>query len=165
MATTAYLRRTHAYDVWANQQLLECLGGVPLIHDLLGSWSHLVLVRQLWLRRVLNEDYNKLNLWTVLTIQESADLLRDTDRRWGVYLNEIQEKDLDQTVRFTNTQGKPQEDPLRDVLMHLSIHTSHLRGQLCVKVRATGIQPPTLDPILWARDHRHGSAGHHKTDA
>ncbi len=158
MSRLELIRRSFAYDAWSNQQMLECLAGMPLIHDLIGTWSHLVLVRQLWLKRVTGEEYNQLNLWTVLTIPESADLLKETERHWQAFLCELQDADLDELVRFTNTQGKPQEDPLEEVLVHVTHHGAYLRGQLSVKVRATGIQPPTLDPIIWMRANRLGTA-------
>jgi uncharacterized damage-inducible protein DinB len=154
MSRVALLRHAFAYDQWANQQMLDTLSGMPLIHDLIGTWSHLVLVRQLWLKRVDGEEFNQLNLWTVLTIPESADLLRETDRHWDAFFDGLTEDELDEPVRFSNTQGKPQCDLLHEALQHVTHHCAFLRGQLSVKVRATGIQPPNLDPILWMRSVR-----------
>jgi uncharacterized damage-inducible protein DinB len=161
MSRVDLVRRSFAYDQWANHQILDSLGDLPLIHDLIGTWSHLVLVRQLWVKRVCGEEYNQLNLWTVLTIPESSEMLKETDRRWEHFLADLDKAALDELVHFTDSQGKPQSDPLEEVLMHVTHHCAYLRGQLSVKVRATGIQPPTLDPIRWLRQARSAAPAHH----
>ena len=148
------LRHTFAYDAWANRRLLEVFADLPLQHEILSTWSHLLLSERLWLERILNEVRTPLALWTVLSVPESAELVLELERRWSHLLEDLPEKDLDREVVFTDTKGKSQTDRLGDILQHVTHHAAYHRGQLTVRLVAAGFTPPASDMIGWSRSKR-----------
>lgn len=154
MGRIASLRRTFTYDAWANRRLLEVFADLPLQHEVLSTWSHLLLAQRLWLERILGEERNPLALWTVLSVPESAELVTELERRWAHFLEDLPERELEREVRFTNTQGRPQVDILGDVLLQVTHHSAYHRGQLTVRLVTAGFTPPTTDLIAWTRAQR-----------
>jgi uncharacterized damage-inducible protein DinB len=151
MGRLATLRHTFAYDAWANRRLLEVFADLPLQHEILSTWSHLLLSQRLWLERILNEVHSPLALWTVLSVPESVELVHELERRWAHLLEDLPEKDLDREVHFTDTKGKSQTDRLSDILQHVTHHAAYHRGQLTVRLVAAGFTPPASDIMLWSR--------------
>ena len=154
MGRISTLRNTFAYDAWANRRLLEVFTDLPLQHEVLSTWSHLLLAERLWLERILGEERNPLALWTVLSVPESAELVSDLERRWAHFLEDLPEKELERLVPFTDTQGREQSDPLGDILHHITHHAAYHRGQLTVRLVAAGFTPPSSDFIAWSRAQR-----------
>ena len=151
MALIAHFRQTFAFDAWANRRLLEVFADLPLQHEVLSTWSHLLLAQKLWLARINDEAYDRLTLWTVLSVPESADLVAELERRWSHLLEDLKDRDLEREVTFTNTQGRPQRDRLGSILTHVTHHAAHHRGQLTVRMSAAGFNPPTTDLISYIR--------------
>ena len=94
MALIAHFRQTFAFDAWANRRLLEVFADLPLQHEVLSTWSHLLLAQKLWLARINDEAYDRLTLWTVLSVPESADLVAELERRWSHLLEDLKDRDL-----------------------------------------------------------------------
>ncbi len=154
MARITTFRRAFAYDAWANRRLLEVFADLPIPHEVLSTWSHLLLAERLWLDRILGDERNPLVLWSVLTISESSMLVSELERRWAHLLEDLPDKELDRDVTFTDTKGHPQTDRLADVLSHVTHHAAYHRGQLTVRLVAAGITPPVSDLIAWSRSQR-----------
>jgi uncharacterized damage-inducible protein DinB len=154
MGRIAHFRHIFAFDAWANRRLYEVFADLPLHHEVVSTWSHLLLSQKLWLARIHDEAHDRLALWSVLTIPESGDLVAELERRWAHLLEDLAEKDLDREVAFTNTQGKQQKDRLGDILSHVSHHGSYHRGHLTVRMGAAGFTPPVTDFLAWTRSQR-----------
>lgn len=151
MSRLDHLRETFVYDAWANHRLYEVFADLPLQHEILSTWSHHLLSQKLWLARINEEAHDRLTLWTVLSVPESGALVAELEKRWTHLFDDLGEADLDRLVRFTNTQGKEQEDHLGDILTHVTHHGAYHRGQLTVRMSAAGFTPPATDLIAWCR--------------
>ncbi len=154
MGRIAHFRHTFAFDGWANRRLFEVFADLPLHHEVVSTWSHLLLSQKLWLARINDEAHDRLALWSVLTVPESGELVGELERRWAHLLEDLSEADLDREVTFTNTQGKPQKDHLGDILSHVTHSGAYHRGQLTVRMVASGFSPPVTDFIAWSRSQR-----------
>ena len=154
MGRISALRTTFTYDAWANRRMLEVFTDLPLQHEVLSTWSHLLLAERLWLERILGEERNPLALWTVLSVPESAALVAELERRWAHFLEDLPEKDLERQIDFLDTQGRKQSDHLGDILQHITHHAAYHRGQLTVRLVAAGFTPPASDLIGWSRAQR-----------
>src|SRR3954463_10758939 len=82
-------RRQLAFEAWANGRMAECLASFTPVHEVLSVWSHLVVSKQMWLARVIGEDYNRLALWSIHPIAEASEMLVDIERRWRSFLEDL----------------------------------------------------------------------------
>jgi uncharacterized damage-inducible protein DinB len=151
MERLTHLSRRFAWDAWANKRLLEALSDLPVTHEVLSGWSHLLQSQRLWLMRCLGEEHDRLSLWTVLTVADSATVVHELERRWSHFLEDLTVKDLARAVEFTDTQGRARHDALGDILDHVSLQAAYHRGQLAVRMSGHGFTTPVLDFIAFAR--------------
>ncbi len=146
------IRQTFAYDAWANRRLLEVFADLPLQHEVLSTWSHLLMAQKLWLARINDEAHDRLALWTVLSVPESASVVDELARRWSHLLEDLAVGELAGEISFTNTKGVVQHDRLGDILAHVTHQSAYHRGQLTVRMSAAGFTPPATDLISWTRE-------------
>ncbi len=149
---SAELSRQFAYEAWANGRMQECLTSFTPVHETLSIWSHLVVTKQMWLARVIGEDYNRLALWSIYPIEEAGAMLVDVERRWRTFLEDLVDGELERVVTFHNTKGQPQADALSDILRHVVLHGTYHRGQIATLAKAAGIEVPVTDFIAYARE-------------
>lgn len=145
-------RRLFAYEAWANGRMAECLASYTPVHEVLSVWSHLIVTKQMWLARVIGEDYNRLALWSIHPIEEAGPMLVDIERRWRSFLDDLTDPELERVVTFHNTKAQPQADNLADILRHLVFHGTYHRGQIATLAKVAGIEVPITDFIAFARD-------------
>ena len=151
MGTISGYRELFHYETWANRRLFEVFADLPVHHEVLSTWSHHLLSQKLWLARIKDEAYDRLSLWTVLSVPESGTLIHELERRWSHLLEDLRDADLAQIVKFRNTQGMAQADRLDDILAHVTHQAAYHRGQVTVRMSAVGFTPPATDLIIWAR--------------
>jgi uncharacterized damage-inducible protein DinB len=146
-------RKQFAYEAWANARIDQCLGGFIPTHEILGVWSHLIVTKQMWLARVVGEDYSRLALWSIYQVPEAATMLTDVERRWRSFLEDLSDAELDRVVTFHNTKSQPQADTVTDILMHVVMHGAYHRGQLATLIKvAIGLEAPITDYIVFTRE-------------
>jgi uncharacterized damage-inducible protein DinB len=145
-------RRAFRYEAWANARMQEFLAANAPPHEAISVWSHLIVTKQMWLARVNDEDYNRLQLWSIHPIAEAGTLLGEAERRWQGFLDELDDAELDRVVTFHNTKGVPQADALADILRHVVLHGTYHRGQIATLVKAAGAEVPVTDFIAFARE-------------
>src|SRR5262249_45252011 len=76
------------------------------------------------------------------------------DARLPTYARNPADSVIDQTLRYRNMAGQPQEAPLRWTLAHFFNHQTHHRGQVHGLLSATPVAPPSLDLIYFVREDR-----------
>jgi len=153
-----------AYNSWANARLYEAALALPeelyradtgvFFRSLHGTLNHLLLTDRLWLTRltgvgqqpkrldeILYEDRREL---TLARLAEDARLIAVVSR--------YDEEALARPHAYQTTSGKPQEQPLSDILLHLFNHQTHHRGQAhsCLSI-LTRREPPSLDLLMLQR--------------
>src|SRR3954469_1016205 len=74
------------------------------------------------------------------------------DSRLVVAVGGYDDATLARPHAYQTTSGKPQQQPLADILLHLFNHQTHHRGQAhaCLSI-TTRQQPPPLDLLLFQR--------------
>ena len=153
-----------AYNAWANARLYEAALALPeelyradtgvFFRSLHGTLNHLLLTDRLWLTRltgvgqqpkrldaILYEDRREL---TLARLAEDAHLI--------AVVSDYDEEALARPHAYQTTSGKPQEQPLSDILLHLFNHQTHHRGQAhaCLSI-LTKQEPPALDLLIMQR--------------
>jgi uncharacterized damage-inducible protein DinB len=153
-----------AYNRWANGRVYEAALGLMdelyrrdvgvFFGSLHRTLNHLVLTDRLWLTRLTGEGKQPSRLDQIL-YDDLADLTRARiveDDRIVKLINGYDDAALERPHAYQTTSGKPQEQLLADILLHLFNHQTHHRGQAhsCLSI-LTGAEPPTLDLLAFQR--------------
>jgi len=151
MDLLTYLRRSFAYNAWANQETLaslEQMGSPPA--KALGRLAHLVGAEYLWLSR-LGSAGMVLAVWPELTLAECQAEFAALGHEWQDYLQKLATTQLSEQIRYTNSKGEPWTNRVEDVLTHVLLHAAYHRGQIAADVGGTGHTPAYTDFIHCVR--------------
>jgi uncharacterized damage-inducible protein DinB len=156
---TASLRRTFAWEGWANREALASLRRMDAPPAAAVRWlAHVAAAQQLWRERVRGLPQG-MPVWPDLALDEIAPRLDEAERRWAALLAELESDGagggagdaLARPVSYVNTKGERFTSPLGDVLVHVTHHGAYHRGQIAAAVRAAGGEPAYTDFIHAAR--------------
>jgi uncharacterized damage-inducible protein DinB len=157
-------RQLADYNHWANCRLYEEAlkmseeqyrrpTGV-FFDSLHGTLNHLLLTDRVWLKRLTGdgEHPNRLDAILFDDRRELARARMAEDARLRRVVNSYSDADLGKAVSYQTLAGKPQAQPLQEILLHLFNHQAHHRGHAhaCCSI-VTGAEPPSLDLILFYR--------------
>ncbi|SFJ30705.1 Uncharacterized damage-inducible protein DinB (forms a four-helix bundle) [Bradyrhizobium sp. Gha] len=157
-------RQLAAYNAWANARLYEGALALPdelyranvgvFFQSLHGTLNHILLTDRLWLTRLtcVGEQPKRLDGILYDDRLELARARLAEDSRLLAVVSGYDEATLARPHAYQTTSGKPQEQPLSDILMHLFNHQTHHRGQAhaCLSI-VTKQEPPPLDLLLFQR--------------
>lgn len=142
-----YLRHLFDYDRWANREALASLRALssppPRPVKLL---AHIVAAEWLWLNR-LRREKQAMAVWPDFPLTGCEAELDALERPWTDYLAALTPDRLAQRTAYTNTKGESFETPVRDVLMHVVMHSAYHRGQIASDVRGAGGTPAYTDYV------------------
>jgi uncharacterized damage-inducible protein DinB len=164
MSMIRHFQQFAAYNRWANARLYAAGLAMPdelyrrptgvFFGSLHGTFNHLLLTDQLWLKRLTGEGDHPNRLDAIL-YEDRRELARariSEDARLISVVNRYDDAALAGLVSYLTTSGKRQEQPLHEILSHLFNHQTHHRGQAhaCCSI-LTGAEPPTLDLLAFQR--------------
>ncbi len=165
-SSIAALMRNHvAYDIWATNRLLDAANQLTpeqrtrdfgtADKSVQGTLIHLFRSSRTWIGRIQKatpavswsspEDENWPELrasW--LTVQQ----------QWQDWADALNEEDPFIVLHYTDLKGRPWAQPLWEIAMHVVNHGTHHRGQISGFLRASGLVPPPLDFIAFAREQQ-----------
>jgi uncharacterized damage-inducible protein DinB len=149
-----------AYNRWANARILEAVS--PITEEDLkmdmssshgsvhGTLTHILAAEWIWLMRC-----NGASPKALFDPDEFPDL-NSLKARWAEVeqqqqklIDELAEKSLSRTVRYTNTQGEQWEYPLGQVLQHVVNHSTYHRGQVVTMLRQLGAEAVMTDLLVY----------------
>jgi uncharacterized damage-inducible protein DinB len=152
------------YNRWANARLYQAALVLPnalyrrdagvFFRSLHGTLNHLLLADRVWLMRLTGEGRPPNRLDEIL-YEDLIDLTRaraHEDDRLIRLIGSYEENAFARLHAYQMLSGKPQEQPLADILLHVFNHQAHHRGQAhaCLSI-VTGSEPPALDLLLFQR--------------
>lgn len=147
------LQRLFDYDAWACEKITRVLEEHPKLRkrdEILKLFGHLLNAQQIWHRRTIGEDFEDLELWPELSLEECKAVLSVMPAKWTKLL-EANREDPDILISYRNTKGNAFGTMLSDILHHLIIHGQHHRAQIATLIRDSGLTPPTTDFIYYTR--------------
>ena len=157
-------RQLADYNHWANRRLYAAALEMPdelyrrptgvFFGSLHGTLNHLLLTDRIWLKRLTGEGEHPDRLDAVL-FEHRKDLVRARmaeDARLIGVVGGYTDAGLGEAVSYQTTSGKPYQQPLADILLHLFNHQTHHRGHAhaCCSILA-GKEPPSLDLLQFQR--------------
>ena len=153
-----------AYNSWANARLYDAALALPedlyradvgvFFSSLHRTLNHLLLTDRLWLTRLTGVGVQPKRLDEIL-YEDRLELARARlaeDARLAALVGGYDAAILARPHAYQTTSGKPQEQPLSDILLHLFNHQTHHRGQAhaCLSI-TTRQEPPPLDLLMFQR--------------
>ena len=150
MNTIEHLRKLLEYDDWANRRVLTALK-ISESERSLQIFAHILITKQEYFERLSGKDSTGFDFWPDLKIEECERLADCTTQIYHTLLNDSDELGLEQTAKYKTSEGVPFENSYRDMLTHVLIHSSIHRGNIVLKMREVGLEPPKIDYILYLR--------------
>lgn len=152
-----------AYNLWANTQFANIVKGITPSYfereiessfpSIRKTINHIRGAEHIWLSRLQGPP---INTWppyaTSETPQEVADGWLQGSQALLQHIHTLSDSDFSAPHAYQDLSGKPQEDQLNDMLMHIFNHATFHRGQLVTLFRQSGIQTiPRTDYIAFVR--------------
>jgi uncharacterized damage-inducible protein DinB len=147
-----YLSEMFEYDSTVNASVLDLLRSLPSIDDrTMSIFTHLLTAKKVWLTRLRSQDSSRLQIWPALDLNECGTLIEENRIGYKDYLRDVTEEQLEENIRYKNSNGTEYENSVLDVLMHVLIHSGYHRGQIAKAVRESGEEPIISDYIFYIR--------------
>jgi uncharacterized damage-inducible protein DinB len=154
------------YDSWANTRLLDAaeqLTPERLNYDfgsadksVKGTLVHLFRGSRVWLGRV--EQGTPSTPWGLPEDDDWPSLhakWSELQLKWKEWAAHLTDAETGRILEYTDLRGKPWAQPLWQIALHVVNHGTHHRGQVSAFLRASGLVPPPLDYIAFARLQPH----------
>jgi len=136
---------------WADALVADALEGAPTPdREANRLFAHIASVEHLWYARVLarQPDYA---VWPSLAPSEARALASRQATLFEQLVTDTDDAGLARVVRYRNSAGREYENSITDIITHVAMHGSHHRGQIVRQLRASGIEPPYVDYVQFAR--------------
>ena len=151
------------YNVWANQQLTDCISNLPdeqINREITSSFKsifatlvHMWDAESIWWQRVkLQEQIEVPSLNFDGSLLELVNNLLKQSKHWKEWVDLATEAALEHEFIYRNSKKEQFKQPVNEVLLHLFNHQSYHRGQLITMLRQVGLeQVPNTDLISFLR--------------
>jgi uncharacterized damage-inducible protein DinB len=154
----------YRYNAWANARILNAAsqataeqflapasfshGGLrtTLVHTLSAEW----IWRQRW------EGYSPtepLNFENFPTFEALRGRWQEEEKALLAFVENADEETLDKTIHYNTTSGKPYENILWHLMLHLVNHGTQHRSEAAAMLTGFGHSPGDLDLILYLREN------------
>jgi uncharacterized damage-inducible protein DinB len=160
MGALELVQRLAANNAWSNLRLHEaCLKltsdafdakRVSFFPSLPMTLNHILIVDWYYIDALENGGKGRKLFENEVPFPDMKQLAvahRESDQRLVRFVNAMDEKALDEKVRLERRDHVQVERAI-DVLMHLSVHQIHHRGQVHAMLAGTTVKPPQLDEFF-----------------
>lgn len=110
-------------------------------------FSHSIMTQHVWQHRILQLPFAHA-FWYILNEHELRNLMENNQNELNNILDNME---LDNVIDYTSLDGIAYQSNLKDILFHVSHHSSYHRGQIAKALRDAGYEPPQTDFILFRR--------------
>jgi Uncharacterized protein conserved in bacteria len=154
MHTIEHLRNLFAYNDWANRRVIVALKNSDSEKSLL-ILAHLLVTENEYYERLYGKDSTGFDFWPNLNLTECGELAKATAERFEKLLRRFDDEGLDITVRYRTSEGIQYENTYREMLTHVLLHSSIHHGNIILKLREDGFEPPKIDYIIYLRETKY----------
>ncbi len=152
-----------AYNVWANQRMVECIENLSddqINREINSSYKsiyatllHLWDAESIWWQRIkLQEQIDVPGTNFNGSVLELGNSLMKQSKQWKEWTDLATEAALEHEFIYRNSKKEQFKQPVNEVLIHLFNHQSYHRGQLITMFRQVGLETiPNTDFINFSR--------------
>ncbi len=157
------LSQMAAYNIWANQKLLDLILALPeakqkqelpsSFKSLYTTVFHMWDAESIWWQRMkLHERINRPSDNFNSSMKDVANGLLQQNQQWQAWVNTATEPLLDHVFQYYNQKKESFKQPIFQMLLHVFNHGTYHRGQLVNMLRQLGVEKiPQTDFIVWSR--------------
>lgn len=157
------LSQMAAYNVWANQKLLEVIIALPeekqqqqvssSFSSLYTTLLHMYSAESIWWQRMKLQERVSVPMETFKgSMKELSEELLLQNRQWQQWVNSASDPMLDHVFQYFSLKKESFKQPIFQMLLHVFNHGTYHRGQLVNMLRQLGIEKiPQTDFIVWSR--------------
>ena len=117
--------------------------------------AHLLITEKEYYERLYGKDSTGYDFWPDLSIEECGTLAKESAERYEKLLRRFDEEGLEITARYRTSEGLPKENTFRELLTHVLFHSSIHRGNIILKLRESGFEPPKVDYVIYLRETKY----------
>lgn len=149
---TRLLRLVDYWD-WANRRSAASIEATPTVGEPARRWlAHVVEAERIWLLRVQGNTPPAQDFWPDVPLAAIAEAARANRATWREELTARAPDRLDEPIDYRNSRGEPFATPVSDIVLHVTVHGDHHRGQIAAAVRQAGGEPANTDYITFTRE-------------
>ena len=157
------LTQYSAYNLWANQQFIDCIEKQPeavqnekivsSFPSLCATFLHMWDAESIWWQRIkLAEIIERPSDSFSGSFSEVAQGLKVQSKQWHDWILGAQEHMFDHEFIYYTSKKEKYKQSVCQVLLHIFNHATYHRGQLVTMLRQLEIANiPETDFALWAR--------------
>lgn len=157
------LSQLAAYNIWANQKLLDVIVALPAEkqnQELASSFKslyitvlHMLNAESVWWQRMKLQERINLPMETFKgSMLELSNELLQQNRQWQEWVNNATDPMLEHVFQYYTAKSEMYKQPVCQMILHVFNHGTYHRGQLVNMLRQLGIEKiPQTDFIVWSR--------------
>lgn len=156
MADAAQLRRLVAYNQWANEKILTAIDGLTAdelarpVDAYFGSLEknlqHILLATRVWLARWKGATPPSLQ---DRIITPWPDAYATTHAELRAFVEPLTDPEAGRIVDYKNSQGRPFQMPLDQLIVHVVNHGTHHRAETGMLLERIGRSPGDMDYVYY----------------
>lgn len=154
MDSVEHLRHLFAYNDWANRRLIVSLKSADSARSL-EILTHLLTTEREYYERLYGKDSTGFDFWPNISLEECGALARGNAQAFESLLRKFDEDGLDIRAKYRTSEGLPYENTFREMLTHVLMHSSIHRGNIMLRLREDGFEPPKIDYIIYLRETKY----------
>ena len=154
MNSLEHLRQIFDYNDWANRRIIVALKEYKSEKSR-QILAHLLITEAEYFERLYGKDSFGFDFWQDLSLEDCAELARETAERYEKLLRKFDDEGLNISAQYRTSEGDWKENTFRELLTHVLRHSSIHRGNIMLKLREEGFAPPKIDYIIYLRETKY----------
>lgn len=151
MDTIEHFKELFDHNDWANRRVVASLRAAPS-ERCTRILAHILTAQQEWFERLYGKDSTGMDFWPDLSLDECGRIAPEIAGRYERLLKSFDEEGLGLSVRYRTSKGVEHENTYREILTHVILHSSTHRGNIILRLREEGREPPAIDHIIYLRE-------------
>lgn len=145
----SFFRELFEYSHYFNSELFKMaeLNAGARSEKIAGLLNHMLNAHQIWNNRITKEE-KEFAVWEVHKPDECKEI---ENKNYKTSLKIIDNYELDELIKFSNTKGPAFSNSVRDILFHVVNHSTYHRAQIASLYRQNGMEPLMSDYIFYKR--------------
>jgi len=139
---------------WADALVADALDAPSSPASAVRLFAHVAAAEHLWYTRVQGVAAEHA-VWPELSVSEARVLAAQNADLFQRLVTEADTDALSRVVQYRNSAGNTFRNSVADIMTQVMLHGSHHRGQIAQTLRASGLEPPLVDYIVFARRDQH----------
>ena len=140
---------------WADERVADALQTPDAPPSALRLFAHIAGAEHVWFSRLQGRTPEHA-VWPELTLDAARQLATSNADLYQRLVAEADNGALSRIVHYRNSAGKDFESSVTEILTQVMLHGSHHRGQIAQTLRASGLEPPLVDYIVYSRRNQQG---------